>query len=186
MRSSDRHRGRGAITWSVISMRLMSRIASQKSRQRDGTKSATAKIFALPNHTIGSTRAKPSLCMARPLAFRYAWNTCRLAEGVGSLVAGHSRSVFAVSTALAGPLLGLLGLEGGGFNFYGQSSRGKTTIVKAAASVWGKGTVPAMFVHGDRPQMRSKLPPHYTQTPSSYSMNSVRSTPKKPPWRSIR
>ena len=63
-------------------------------------------------------------------------------QGVGSLVAGHSRPVFAVSAALAGPLLGLLGLEGGGFNFYGQSSRGKTTTVKAAASVWGKGDSP--------------------------------------------
>ena len=63
-------------------------------------------------------------------------------SGVGSLVAGHSRSVFAVSTALAGPLLGLLGMEGGGFNLYGQSSRGKTTIAQAAASVWGKGDSP--------------------------------------------
>jgi putative DNA primase/helicase len=51
-------------------------------------------------------------------------------------------ALFAVSTAFAGPSLGLLGQEGGGFNYYGQSSRGKTTIIKAAASVWGKGDSP--------------------------------------------
>ena len=44
--------------------------------------------------------------------------------------------------AFAGPLLGLIGREGGGFNFYGQSSRGKTTLAEASASVWGKGGRP--------------------------------------------
>jgi putative DNA primase/helicase len=63
-------------------------------------------------------------------------------DGVGSLVAGHCRAVFTVSVGFAGPLLGLLGLEGAGFNLYGQSSTGKTTLVKAAASVWGKGDSP--------------------------------------------
>ena len=40
------------------------------------------------------------------------------------------------------PILNLLGHEGCGFNFYGHSSRGKTTLAKAAASVWGKGDSP--------------------------------------------
>lgn len=57
-------------------------------------------------------------------------------------MAGHSRAMFAVSIAFAGPLLGLLGQEGGGFHLYGQSSRGKTTLADAAASVWGKGASP--------------------------------------------
>jgi uncharacterized protein (DUF927 family) len=39
-------------------------------------------------------------------------------------------------------LLGLLGLEGGGFHWCGKSSCGKSTLVEAAASVWGKGAIP--------------------------------------------
>jgi putative DNA primase/helicase len=35
--------------------------------------------------------------------------------------------------------LHLAGLEGGGLNLFGQSSRGKTTCLQAAASVWGRG-----------------------------------------------
>ena len=39
-------------------------------------------------------------------------------------------------------LLHLAGLEGGGLNLFGQSSRGKTTCLQAAASVWGRGATP--------------------------------------------
>ena len=61
---------------------------------------------------------------------------------VGNLVAGHSRPLLAVSMAFAGPLLSVIGVDGGGINFYGQSSRGKSTCGQAAASVWGKGASP--------------------------------------------
>ena len=50
--------------------------------------------------------------------------------------------VLAISAALAGPLLHLAGQEGGGVNFFGQSSRGKTTLLQMAASVWGRGASP--------------------------------------------
>ena len=59
-------------------------------------------------------------------------------NSVGRLVAGHSRPMFAVATAFAAPLLKLLNGEGGGFNFRGSSSIGKTTALRAAASVWGR------------------------------------------------
>jgi len=58
-------------------------------------------------------------------------------NSVGRLVAGHSRPMFAVATAFAAPLLKLLNAEGGGFNLRGSSSIGKTTALRAAASVWG-------------------------------------------------
>src|SRR5260370_13694797 len=45
----------------------------------------------------------------------------------------------AISTALAGPLLYLADAEGGGVNFHGSSSKGKTTLLRVAASVWGNG-----------------------------------------------
>ncbi len=50
---------------------------------------------------------------------------------------------FAVCAALAAPLRLLAGIEAGGFHFYGQTSRGKTTLLQAVASVWGNGCDPA-------------------------------------------
>jgi uncharacterized protein (DUF927 family) len=58
-------------------------------------------------------------------------------ETVGRLGRGNSRIVFAISVSFAGPLLELTGGSGGGIHFRGGSSTGKTTILKAAASVWG-------------------------------------------------
>lgn len=58
-------------------------------------------------------------------------------ETVGRMSAGNSRLVFAISASFAGVLLELSGLDSGGFHFRGPSSTGKTTIIKAASSVWG-------------------------------------------------
>src|ERR1700722_2138956 len=58
------------------------------------------------------------------------------------LASGHVLPVLAISAALAGPLLHLAGQEGGGVHFHGQSSRGKTTLLQAVASVWGRGGSP--------------------------------------------
>lgn len=57
---------------------------------------------------------------------------------IGTYLAGNSRLCLAIGTALAAPLMQLLGMESGGFHLYGDSSDGKTTAAKAALSVWGK------------------------------------------------
>lgn len=56
---------------------------------------------------------------------------------VAALAIGNSRLCFALSLALAAPLLSLAGMEGGGFHLKGESTDGKTTIMQAAASVYG-------------------------------------------------
>jgi uncharacterized protein (DUF927 family) len=58
---------------------------------------------------------------------------------VGTLIADHHRLVFMCAVGFAGPLLELIGHEGGGVHVHGNSSTGKTTSIAAAASVWGKG-----------------------------------------------
>jgi putative DNA primase/helicase len=58
-------------------------------------------------------------------------------QKVAAFCVGNHRLAFAVSMAFAGPLLKILGQESGGFHFYGDSSGGKTTHSRAAASVWG-------------------------------------------------
>lgn len=50
---------------------------------------------------------------------------------------GNSRLAFAISVGFSGALLGPLGMESGGFNFFGPSSTGKTTCAQVAGSVWG-------------------------------------------------
>lgn len=56
---------------------------------------------------------------------------------VAALALGNSRAVFTIGAALAGPLLHLVGGEGGGFHLRGRSSSGKSTAIFAGASVWG-------------------------------------------------
>lgn len=58
-------------------------------------------------------------------------------QGVAALAVGNSRLCFALSLAFAAPLLTLVGMEGGGFHLKGESTDGKTTIMKVAASVYG-------------------------------------------------
>lgn len=58
-------------------------------------------------------------------------------DRVAALCVGNSRMVFAVSCAFAGPLMRPGGIDSGGFHLRGNSSCGKTTLLRVAASVWG-------------------------------------------------
>src|SRR5262249_41375520 len=60
-------------------------------------------------------------------------------ENVAKYCEGNSRLIFAVSCSFAGPLLGPVGQEGGGFHFRGMSSKGKSTTTIVAGSVYGGG-----------------------------------------------
>jgi uncharacterized protein (DUF927 family) len=97
-------------------------------------------VFVLPDQTIAPIDA-PRVVLDATAIGPYAmqgtleeWKT-----GVGVLSAGHFIPMLAISTALAGPLLHLAEIEGGGIHFWGPSSIGKTTVVQAAASLWGRG-----------------------------------------------
>jgi len=59
--------------------------------------------------------------------------------GVARFAVGNPRLAFAICCAFAGPLLDLVRPDGsGGFNLMGFSSKGKSTCLEAAASVWGR------------------------------------------------
>jgi putative DNA primase/helicase len=60
------------------------------------------------------------------------WNS-----SVSIYCVGNPVLIGAVSAALAGPLLDVVGMEGGGVHWRGRSSVGKTTVQKVASSVWG-------------------------------------------------
>ncbi len=58
-------------------------------------------------------------------------------ETVAAPCVGNPLMILAVSLAFTGPLLWPLSMDGGGFHLRGASSRGKTTLLGVAASVWG-------------------------------------------------
>ena len=96
------------------------------------------QVFVLPNETIGPTGSERVILDASAVGpYGTHGELHEWQEGVGALAAGHALPVLAISTAFAGPLLQLAGQEGGGVNIFGASSKGKTTVIQAAASVWG-------------------------------------------------
>lgn len=58
-------------------------------------------------------------------------------QQLSRLIEPHALAVLSFSCAFAGQLVLPLGAESGGFHIYGSSTDGKSTITKAACSVWG-------------------------------------------------
>lgn len=100
-------------------------------------------VFVLPQITLGE-RGNETVVLDAPGPSRYeSKGTAKeWFDTVGALSKGQQLLVVAISTALAGPLLHFVGQEGGGVNYFGESSRGKSTSGEVAASVWGKGASP--------------------------------------------
>ena len=99
------------------------------------------RAFVLPEQAFGDTEGPVGGVPAHHPAetclsgVRYAQSVA----GMARLAVGNSRLVFLLSTAFAGPLLQLVGVEGGGVHLVGSSTVGKTTGLKVAGSVWGGG-----------------------------------------------
>ena len=103
------------------------------------------KVFVLPDIEFGAdTGEKISFqCegMRTEHSYRVAGDLTDWQIRIAKPSAGNSRLAFAISCAFTGPLLYLLGEEGGGFHLRGGSSIGKSTALKVGGSVWGGGGV---------------------------------------------
>lgn len=97
------------------------------------------RAFVLPHQTIGDEAERIVFQSDNQMenTFRARRSMEAWRDRVGRLCAGNSRLVFAVSCAFAGPLLRPAGMESGGFHLRGDSSCGKTTALRLAASVYG-------------------------------------------------
>lgn len=97
------------------------------------------RAFVLPHETLSddAERVVFQSESAQENTFRVKGTPEQWRERVGTACAGNSRLVFAVSAALAGPLLKPAGMEGGGFHMRGDGSTGKSTTQVVAASVYG-------------------------------------------------
>lgn len=96
-------------------------------------------VYTTPAETIGDAGEIVVFQNAHAVepAFGAAGSVVSWRESVGALAGGNSRLVFAVSVAFAGALAAVAGEDSGGFQLRGKSSTGKSTALKAAASVWG-------------------------------------------------
>lgn len=97
------------------------------------------RAYVLPKSAIGPD-AEGVILQSAEYALNDFTESGSLAEwqqGVAALAMGNSRLCFAFSLAFAAPLLSLVGMEGGGFHLKGESTDGKTTIMLAAASIYG-------------------------------------------------
>lgn len=97
------------------------------------------RAFVLPHETLGdgAERVVFQSETAMENTFRVKGTPEQWRQTVGASCLGNSRLAFAVSCAFAGPLLRPAGMESGGFHLRGDSSSGKTTALKVAASVYG-------------------------------------------------
>jgi len=96
-------------------------------------------VFVMPDRTIGEDEERILFqsASASPGIFKQNGKLSTWKSNVAALCIGNSRLVFAVSAAFAAPLLHLTGMESGGVHLRGDSSTGKTTALRAAASIWG-------------------------------------------------
>ncbi len=94
--------------------------------------------FVLPSQTIGQTANEQIILQSGHVDGNFSSRgSLEDWQQLAKLAEGNSRLVFAISMSFAALLLTPLGIEGGGAQYRGMSSFGKTTCLRAAASCYG-------------------------------------------------
>lgn len=98
------------------------------------------KVFALPSEVIskgcsvdyrytGDSEAAPKYSASGTLS---QWQ-----DTIGLNALHSTRVMFAICVGLAAPLMAFINEQSGGFHFVGPTSKGKSTSLRAACSLWG-------------------------------------------------
>ena len=105
-------------------------------------------VFVLPERVIGNSTS--SKIVYQPERYSPTSSTMgsrgTLAQwqmNVAMPCKNNDYLIFVLCQSFAGALLEFSNMESGGFHLYGASSKGKTTALQCAASVWGNGADPA-------------------------------------------
>jgi len=97
------------------------------------------RAFVFPHRTLGDA-AGPVLFQSDSLdanPYRERGTLEEWQMHVAAPCIGNSRLAFSISCSMAAALLDPVGEDGGGFHFRGDSSSGKTTALRVAATTWG-------------------------------------------------
>jgi len=124
--------------------RALSRYILQHKPKRQVTASISTgwyddRLFIMPRENIGEGDAILQSESANVDDYGKSGTLDGWRDEVSAHCAGNPLLMLGVCTALAGPLLQPTGQQSGGFNIFGRSSTGKSSIAQAAASVWGHG-----------------------------------------------
>jgi len=94
--------------------------------------------FVLPDVVLGQGEERLVLQASMTMnPFTQAGTIEEWSATIGTWARGNRLLMFGISAALSGFLLELAGMDSGGFHFWGKSSTGKTTVMRAAWSVCG-------------------------------------------------
>ena len=97
-------------------------------------------VYVLPDETIGREPGGETFVLAHPVLdnkFATSGTLSEWQDQIAIHAVGNSRLTFVICCGLASSLIPLMGSESGGFQLYGPSSRGKTTLVDVGGSVCG-------------------------------------------------
>jgi uncharacterized protein (DUF927 family) len=93
--------------------------------------------FVLPGRTIGSDKVRYQASARGQNLFRVRGSLDGWKTEVAAKCEGNPVLTLAIGCALAGPLLSLVGVLGGGVHLVGDSSSGKSLAQLIGSSVWG-------------------------------------------------
>lgn len=104
--------------------------------------------YVLPDSVIDAGKGQvivyqPERYSPTTATMRQSGTLAQWQKNIGEACKGNPRLIFAVCAAFAGPVLRFANMESGGFHMFGASSKGKTTALQCAGSVWGNGADPA-------------------------------------------
>lgn len=125
-----------------------------------------APVFVTPGDVIGNTAGSVVVfagarSSAAALAEKGTADDWR--QNCASWAAYSSRIALALCASFAAPCLELIGLESGGFNIVGPSSKGKSLALRLAASVYGRGGLPGAGTSANYVQSWDTTPAEFEQ-----------------------
>ena len=121
--------------------RFLEYLLEQQPRQTIATTSRPgwheSGVFVLPNRAIGGDGVRFQSSGRAPNLYAAGGSLAQWQAMVATRCLGNPVLTLAIGCALAGPLLSLVGVNGGGVHLVGDSSSGKSLAQLIGASVWG-------------------------------------------------
>ncbi len=109
-------------------------------------------VYARPQQVIGETVPPVTFLQSDESVVHKAIHSKGTLDDekkyISDYFSGNPFLILARGISYASLMMNFLGMEGGGFHFYGHSSRGKTTLLQIVASVVGCGEDPARYSEG--------------------------------------